>query len=183
MSRSLILLLLSLAIPLIFHCTKLATLNHGLSHLFTFLGFCCLTVQQSARNHEDVWSGTWSAAPSAREQPWSREALASSQSSCSRRMGPQASTPLPHLSTAKCLSSSLWSQRMCSLSHMPKLHLVWTQFSTLSLSFSPEKSHLNPLHFLLSQSKLLFLSLKCAPFPGPRPPPSPFVSTITNLVY
>ena len=81
------------------------------------------------------------------------------------------------------LSSSLWSQRMCSLSHMPKLHLVWTQFSTLSLSFSPEKSHLNPLHFLLSQSKLLFLSLKCAPFPGPRPPPSPFVSTITNLVY
>ena len=57
-------------------------------------------------------------------------------------------------------SSPLWSQRMCSLSHVPKLHLVLTQFSTLSLSFFPEKSHLKPLHFLLSQSKLLFFSLK-----------------------
>ena len=153
MSRSLILLLLNLAIPLIFHCTKLATLNHGLSHHFTFLGFCCLTVQQSARNHEDLWSGTWSAAPSAREQPWSREALASSQSSCSRRMGPQASTPLPHLSTAKCLSSSLWSHTRSEGSPLPLGHTHMHACNTSPPNFSISCPFSHPLTSLVLEGR------------------------------
>ena len=125
MSGSLTLrLLLNLAIALLFYCTKLAAGNHGLSqsHPFTFLGFCCWTLQHSARSHEDPWSGTWSSAPVPGSNPGQEKPWQAAKALVPIQMGPQASTPLPHVSTGKCLSSSLWSHACSEGSPLPLGH-------------------------------------------------------------